>query len=286
MAKDLGNRLLPAFETKTGIPIHRVNLLKGVPPQETRETCTAAAGTLILEMGLLSRLTGDARYERAARRALRALWERRSAINLVGSTVHAGTGKWLQRHTGIGAGVDSFYEYLLKAYVMFGDEELLRWFNIAYAAVQDHTLWGPWNVEVNMVKGKWQPYSFYVSSLQVRCHAMRCDALRPSTRMPHTRSDQPTHQSNSSIHNQAFWPGLQVLAGELPAARTSFRAFYSLWQHFRALPELFDVKAHTLLHVRTHARTLLSLPFPSLPTPNTSSIHSRSRPATFKTAHT
>ena len=39
-------------------------------------------------------------------------------------------------HAGIGAGIDSFYEYLLKAYVMFGDEELLRWFNIGYAAVQ------------------------------------------------------------------------------------------------------------------------------------------------------
>lgn len=144
-----------------------MNLRTGVPPGETRETCTAAAGTLILEMGLLSRLTGDPRYERASRRALRAIWDRRSAINLVGSTIHAGTGKWLQRHTGIGAGIDSFYEYLLKAYVMFGDEELLQWFNTAYAAVQDHTLWGPWNVEVNMVKGKWQPYSFHVSSLQV-----------------------------------------------------------------------------------------------------------------------
>ncbi len=176
LAKDLGDRLLPAFETKTGIPVHRINLARGVPTGETRETCTAAAGTLILELGLLSRLTGDPRYERAARRALKALWERRSAINLVGSTIHAGTGKWLQRHTGIGAGIDSFYEYLLKAYVMFGDEDLLGWFNTAYAAVQDHTLWGPWNVEVSMVKGKWQPYSFYVSSLQVR------PSVRPSVR--------------------------------------------------------------------------------------------------------
>lgn len=33
----------------------------GVSSQETRETCTAAAGTLLLEMGLLSRLTGDDR---------------------------------------------------------------------------------------------------------------------------------------------------------------------------------------------------------------------------------
>ena len=65
-----------------------------------------------------------------------------------------------------------------------------------------------------MVKGKWRPYSFYVSSLQ------------------------------------AFWPALQVLAGELPAARASFRAFHALWRHYEALPEIFDVKSRSLLNVR------------------------------------
>jgi mannosidase alpha-like ER degradation enhancer 1 len=108
------------------------------------------------------------RFERAARRSLKALWDRRSSLNLVGSTIHTQTGRWLQTHSGIGAGIDSFYEYLLKAYIMFGDEEMLEWFNAAYAAVQDHTLWGPWNVEVSMARGKWQPHSFRISALQVR----------------------------------------------------------------------------------------------------------------------
>jgi hypothetical protein len=44
-------------------------------------------------MGLLSRLTGDARFEKAARRALKAIWDRRSSINLVGSNIHAHTGR-------------------------------------------------------------------------------------------------------------------------------------------------------------------------------------------------
>jgi hypothetical protein len=35
--------------------------------------------------------------------------------------------RWTQTHSGIGAGIDSFYEYLLKAYIMFGDEEMLEW---------------------------------------------------------------------------------------------------------------------------------------------------------------
>ena len=68
MARDLGERLLPAFDTPTGIPFHVINLRHGVSREvsQTRETCTAAAGTLLLELGLLSRLTGDSRFETGA----------------------------------------------------------------------------------------------------------------------------------------------------------------------------------------------------------------------------
>lgn len=62
MAKDLGNRLLPAFKTATQIPYGTVNLRHGVPPGETPETCTACGGTFILEFGTLSVLTGDVTY--------------------------------------------------------------------------------------------------------------------------------------------------------------------------------------------------------------------------------
>ena len=42
MAVDLGERLLPAFDTPTGIPYGTVNLMHGVPPGET--TVTSLAG--------------------------------------------------------------------------------------------------------------------------------------------------------------------------------------------------------------------------------------------------
>jgi ER degradation enhancer, mannosidase alpha-like 3 len=45
LAKDLGLRLLPAFNTSTGIPHARVNLRHGLKNLESaRETCTACAG--------------------------------------------------------------------------------------------------------------------------------------------------------------------------------------------------------------------------------------------------
>lgn len=64
LSADIGERLLPAFNrTKTGLPFARVNLVYGVPRREINQTCTAGAGSLILEFGVLSRLTGDSRFE-------------------------------------------------------------------------------------------------------------------------------------------------------------------------------------------------------------------------------
>lgn len=41
-------------------------------------------------------------------------------------------------------GVDSFYEYLVKAYILFGKEEYWRMFQSAYVAVQKYFRHGPW----------------------------------------------------------------------------------------------------------------------------------------------
>ena len=53
---------------------------------------TAGAGSLILEFGMLSSLTGDDRFEKAEYKAFFALWNQRSDINLVGNTVNIFTG--------------------------------------------------------------------------------------------------------------------------------------------------------------------------------------------------
>ena len=59
LADDLGKRLLPAFSSKSGIPYGTVNLRHGVPKGETPVASLAGAGTLTLEMEMLSRLTGN-----------------------------------------------------------------------------------------------------------------------------------------------------------------------------------------------------------------------------------
>lgn len=66
LAVDLAERLLPAFETQTGIPYGTVNLRYGVPKGETDIASTAGAGSLSVEFEILSRLTGNLKYRDAA----------------------------------------------------------------------------------------------------------------------------------------------------------------------------------------------------------------------------
>ena len=120
MAVDIANRLMPAFETNTGIPIGTVNLLHGVPVGETDIASTAGGGSLYMEFGMLSSLTGNATYALKSRQALMALYERANVkTGLVGMHINTKDGKWTERLGGIGSNVDSFYEYLYKV-IQFG----------------------------------------------------------------------------------------------------------------------------------------------------------------------
>jgi hypothetical protein len=200
LAVDLGERLLPAFATATGIPYHRVNLRHGVERGETSQANTAGAGTLTLEFGMLSRLTGDDRFAQAARGAVAALFARRSPLDLVGGMIDVHSGQWLDRVASIGAGGDSFYEYLFKSYVLFGESRELLMFNRTYEAVERHMRTPQnWYFEVDMVSGA--VARRYTDSLG------------------------------------AFWPGLQASIGAVDAAESVLANYVGVWRHFGFLPE-------------------------------------------------
>ncbi|XP_069862122.1 ER degradation-enhancing alpha-mannosidase-like protein 1 [Dipodomys merriami] len=215
LAHDLAVRLLPAFEnTKTGIPYPRVNLKTGVPPDSRNETCTAGAGSLLVEFGILSRLLGDSTFEWVARRAVKALWNLRSNdTGLLGNVVNIQTGHWVGKQSGLGAGLDSFYEYLLKSYILFGEKEDLEMFNAAYQSIQNYLRRGreacnegegdpPLYVNVNMFSG--QLMNTWIDSLQ------------------------------------AFFPGLQVLIGDVEDAICLHAFYYAIWKRYGALPERYN----------------------------------------------
>ena len=79
----------------------QVNLRHGLPAPTKGgwdTTCTACAGTLILEFAALSRLTGNSVYEEKAHRAMEVLWSKRNASHdLVGTVINVNTGEWVRK---------------------------------------------------------------------------------------------------------------------------------------------------------------------------------------------
>lgn len=57
---------------------------------------------------------------------------------VIGNVVNIQTGHWVGKQSGLGAGLDSFYEYLLKSYILFGEKEDLEMFNDAYQSIQNY----------------------------------------------------------------------------------------------------------------------------------------------------
>ncbi|KAJ3078790.1 ER degradation-enhancing alpha-mannosidase-like protein 2 [Quaeritorhiza haematococci] len=211
-AVDMAQRLLPAFDTPTGLPYGTVNLINGVPEGEIPVVCTACAGTFSLEWTWLSLLTGDPIYQKTSRKSMRALWNARSKLGLFGSHINVQTGQWVHPECSIGGGVDSFYEYLLKTWIAFADEEEYHeMFVEAYAAIKKHMKKNLWHVDVHLETGE--------------------------TLFPYFHS------------LGSFWPGVKVLAGDVDEAVDELNAMSVLLRHTKFLPEAVDLRGGSLHYV-------------------------------------
>jgi mannosidase alpha-like ER degradation enhancer 2 len=136
LAEDLGTRLLPVFNSKTGIPYRFVNLKTGQVREEV--TNPAEAGTLLIEFGTLSKLTHKPVFYDKAKRALVEVYKRRSPIGLVGSRINVETGEWTNKSSHISGGIDSYYEYLLKCWLLFDDQDCKHMWLASIAAVNKY----------------------------------------------------------------------------------------------------------------------------------------------------
>ncbi|XP_076166763.1 ER degradation-enhancing alpha-mannosidase-like protein 2 isoform X1 [Ptiloglossa arizonensis] len=203
LAEDMAKRLIAAFDTPTGMPYGTVNLKYGVPEGETSITCTAGIGTFLLEFGTLSRLTGDPLYEEIAMNAIKALYYYKSNIGLVGNHVDVLTGHWTAQDSGIGAGVDSYFEYLAKGTLLFQDPLLATIFHEHKAAIEKYIRREDWHLWVSMTKG------------QVTL---------------------PVFQSLD-----AYWPGVLSLFGEVGDAMKSLHNYHRVWKQFGFTPEFYNI---------------------------------------------
>jgi mannosidase alpha-like ER degradation enhancer 2 len=206
LADDLGTRLLPVFDSPTGMPYMYVNLKTG--KTSGSRSNPAEIGTLVLEFGTLSKLTNKPVFFDKAKNALVQLYKRRSKIGLVGEEIDVETGEWISRASHVGGGIDSYYEYLLKCSRLFGDKECAGMWKESVRALNrrlaDDVSTGLWYGQVDMVTGK-----------------------RTATEF-------------GALH--AFLPAVLALGGDLGRARRLQDSAYRMWNLHGIEPEVLDYK--------------------------------------------
>ncbi|XP_050099816.1 mannosyl-oligosaccharide alpha-1,2-mannosidase IA isoform X1 [Anopheles aquasalis] len=145
-ARYVADKLLPAFQTPTGIPYALINVRNGMSKNygwaSGGSSILSEFGTLHLEFAYLSDITGDAVYRDRVQTIRSVLKDIEKPKGLYPNYLNPKTGKWGQQHMSLGALGDSFYEYLLKAWIQSGheDEEAREMYDEAMQAIIQHMI--------------------------------------------------------------------------------------------------------------------------------------------------
>lgn len=137
LAHDLATRMMPCFDTPTGMPMRYVHLRTG----KTRDAQSFPAeigGGMAPEYVTLSKLTGDRSFADKAVAAMLALHARRSKIGLVSDTIDVITGAAVTRRATIGPPTDSYLEYLWDTWRLTGDTRCRDAYRVSTAAILRH----------------------------------------------------------------------------------------------------------------------------------------------------
>jgi mannosidase alpha-like ER degradation enhancer 2 len=222
LAEDLGNRLLPVFNSPTGMPYRYVNLRTGKVSKPVSNP--AETGTLLLEFGTLSKLTGKPIYYEKAKRALVETYKRRSKIGLVGEWINVETGEWTNTDSHISGAIDSYYEYLLKCSLLFGDQDCGRMWNESISAINKHL--------ADEVKSDLGDELWY------------------------GHADMNTGARRATTYGalDAFFPAVLALSGDLKRAKRLQDSSYRMWNHEGIEPEEFDYRAGKITSPAYHLR--------------------------------
>lgn len=218
LAEDLGRRLLPIYNSRTGMPYRYVHLRRGTIRDSINNP--AEIGTALLEFGTLSKLTGDPIYYNKAKTALVQLYKRRSSIGLVGTWINIETGEWTDKTSHIGGAIDSYYEYLIKSWLLFHDEDCREMWEQSIKAINkfiaDTTHGGLWYGQVDMETGRRIGTTF--GSLE------------------------------------AFFPAVLCLSGDVERARNLEASCFRMWNLDGIEPEEIDYATMSLTSKRYYLR--------------------------------
>lgn len=226
LAEDLGNRLLPVFSSPTGLPYRYVNLRTGKVRGEVSNP--AETGTLLVEFGTLSKHTRKPVFYEKAKRALVATYTRRSPLGLVGTRVNVETGKWTNTDSHISAEIDSYYEYLLKCWLLFDDQDCKRMWQESIRAINRYLA-----DESNVSAG-----------------------LRSNRELWYGHADMNSGKRTATVYGalDAFFPAVLALSGDLNRASRLQASSFKMWNHHGIEPEEFDYQKMQVVSATYHLR--------------------------------
>ncbi|XP_008146285.2 mannosyl-oligosaccharide 1,2-alpha-mannosidase IC [Eptesicus fuscus] len=141
----LGEKLLPAFNTPTGIPKGVVNFKSGSNRSWGWTTTGSSSilaefGSLHLEFLHLSELSGNQVFAEKVRHIRKFLRKIDKPFGLYPNFISPVSGNWIQHHVSVGGLGDSFYEYLIKSWLMSAktDTEAKDMYYEALTAIETH----------------------------------------------------------------------------------------------------------------------------------------------------
>ncbi|KAK9248418.1 glycoside hydrolase [Lipomyces tetrasporus] len=127
-AVDLASRLLPAFDSATGVPYASVNLHTGIGIPSHADggaSSTAEATSLQLEFKYVSKLTGEALYWEKAEKVIEVIDSKKAVDSLAPIFIMPETGGFRGDQIRLGSRGDSYYEYLLKQFLQTNKREVI-----------------------------------------------------------------------------------------------------------------------------------------------------------------
>ncbi|KAF8060789.1 glycoside hydrolase [Lyophyllum atratum] len=142
-ATELADRMMPVFDTPSGLPTSDVNLAKRKGIQEENNVVsTAEASTIQLELRYLSYLTDNEEYWDKAENVMKVIKAAKLPSGLVTIFMGGESGQFLMSQIRLGSRGDSFYEYLLKQYLQTNQTEPVyrEMYESTMSAIHDHLL--------------------------------------------------------------------------------------------------------------------------------------------------
>lgn len=124
-ADTLAEAMTPAFATATGVPYSDVNLKKRSAhgPSGSGDSSTAEVTSLQLEWRWLAEATGKAHYADLVTKVSDVVDAQPKADHLVPFYINVNSGHFTQTTLTMGARADSYYEYLLKQWLLSGKSQ-------------------------------------------------------------------------------------------------------------------------------------------------------------------